>query len=469
MVMQRASDNAVLDAVAVEALRKRLAGDLVLPQDGAYDGVRRVWNAAYDRYPAVIVRARDAADVAQAVRFARQQGAPLAVRSGGHSMAGHGAVDGGVVVNVSGMKGISIDPERRVAWAQPGLTAAEYGAAAQAHGLATPFGDAGTVGISGLTLGGGIGYLARKYGLAVDNLLSAQVVTADGEVLTASADEHPDLFWALRGGGGNFGIVTAFEYRLQPVGTIVGGAVIHEATAETLERYFRVATEAPEGLTTIAFLMGAPPMPFIAPEKVGSLVLLITFVYTGDVADGLAAVEPLRHVGTRVGELIAPMPYTGIYQLTAEGSVSRPHAIRTGFTGGLDRDLAETIMTHARAMVSPFDAMQLRPLGGAVSRVPAGATAFAHRHQSLMFSAWGAWNDPAEAPQNVAWLQRAWAEIEPKMDGAYVNFLENEGPERLNAAYPELTRRRLAAIKGRYDPTNFFRINQNIRPAPATA
>ena len=467
MIMQRASDSAVLDAVAVEALRKRLAGDLVLPQDGSYDGVRKVWNAAYDRYPAVIVRARDAADVVQAVRFARQQGAPLAVRSGGHSMAGHGAVDGGVVVNVSGMKGISIDPERRVAWAQPGLTAGEYGEAAQAYGLATPFGDAGTVGISGLTLGGGIGYLARKYGLAVDNLLSAQVVTADGGLLTASESEHPDLFWALRGGGGNFGIVTAFEYRLQPVGTIVGGAVIHEATADVLERYHKVAQAAPEGLTTIAFLMAAPPLPFLPANKVGSLVLMTTFCYTGDVADGMAAVEPLRHIGTLVGEAVMPMPYTGLYQLTAEGGISRPHAVRTGFTNGLDRDLAETLIKHARAMASPYGAVQLRPLGGAVSRVPAGATAFAHRHQSMMLSAWGAWTDPAEAAQNVAWLQRAWAEIGPKMDGAYVNFLENEGPERLKDAYPELTRQRLAAIKGRYDPTNFFRINQNIRPAPA--
>jgi FAD/FMN-containing dehydrogenase len=465
MVMQRAAEPMVVDAPSLAGLRQRLAGEMILPGDVAYDSTRRVWNAAYDRYPAVIVRARDAADVIQAVRFARQHELPLAVRSGGHSMAGHGAVDGGVVVNVAGMKGLSIDPERGVAWAQPGLTAGEYGEQAQVYGLATPFGDAGTVGISGLTLGGGVGYLARKHGLTVDNLLSAEVVTADGRLLTASETEHADLFWALRGGGGNFGIVTAFEYRLLPVGMILGGALVHEATAETLERYYQAASEAPEGLTTISFVVQAPPLPFIPPEKVGSLILLTTLCFTGDVEAGMAAVAPLRGVGKLIGEAVMPMPYTGLYQLTAEGAVSRPHAIRNGLGEGLDRAMAESIMDHARGMTSPFSVMQLRVLGGAVSRVPAGATAFAHRDKNLMLTAWSAWEDPTEAAVSTAWVERAWRDLEPKLDGAYVNFLGSDGPERIEAAYPSLTRQRLAAIKGRYDPTNFFRVNQNIRPA----
>jgi FAD/FMN-containing dehydrogenase len=467
MVMQRTSERVVLDPVAVRELREHLAGELILPENEDYDSARQVWNTAYNRYPAVVVRARDAADVLQAVRFARRQELPFSIRSGGHSMAGYGAVEGGVMLNLSEMKGISVDPERRVAWAQTGLKAAEYGEKAQAHGLATPFGDVGTVGIAGLTLGGGIGYLARKYGLAIDNLLSAEVVTADGRLLTASETEHPDLFWALRGGGGNFGVVTGLEYRLQPVGTIVGGAIIHEATAEAMVNLYRVASEAPEGLTTIAFVLRAPPLPFIPADKVGSLILMTTFCYAGDVADGMAAIEPLRHLGTPVAEVVMPMPYTGLYQLTADGAVSRPLTIRTGFARGLDRRMAETIMKHARQFVSPFGAVQLRVLGGAAARVPAEATAFAHRDKTLMLNVWSAWTDPAEAAANAAWLERAWRDLGPMTDGAYVNFLEDEGPERVRAAYPDSIRRRLAAVKERYDPTNFFRINQNIRPAGA--
>ena len=465
MVMQMVADSPVLDAEAVQRLRERLAGELILPSDGEYDararcGTRRTaatrpWWCAPTTRRTCCKRC--------ASRAGREL--PLSVRSGGHSMAGHGAVEGGVMLNLSAMKGLSVDPERRVAWAQPGVTAGEYGAKAQEHGLATPFGDVGSVGIAGLTLGGGIGYLARKHGLAIDHLLSADVVTADGRLLTASETEHPDLFWALRGGGGNFGVVTGLEYRLRPVGMIVGGALFHEASAQALLNLYRVASAAPEELTTIAFVLPAPPLPFIPAEKVGSLVLMTTFCYAGDVEAGMAALAPLKEIGTPVAEVVQPMPYTGLYQLTAEGAASRPHAIRTGFANGLDRRMAEAIMAHARGFVSPFGAVQLRVLGGAMSRVPAGATAFAHRDKTLMLNIWGAWDTPGEASRNVAWLERAWGDLGPMTDGAYVNFLENEGRRRVRDAYPTLTRQRLEAIKGRYDPTNFFRINQNIRPA----
>jgi FAD/FMN-containing dehydrogenase len=465
MVIQYAPDAPVLDPAAVQRLRERLAGELIRPQDATYDYSRRVWNTAYDRHPRLIVRARDAVDVMQAVRFARTYELPLAVRSGGHSMAGHGSVEGGIVVDLSLMKGMSVDPERRVAWAQPGLTWGEYAERADAYGLGTPSGDTASVGLGGLTLGGGIGYLVRKYGLTVDSLLSAEVVTADGRLLTTSETEHPDLFWALRGGGGNFGVVTGFEYRLHPVGTIYGGAVIHEATTETLQAYVRVAAGAPEEVSTIAFVMPAPPLPFIPAEKVGSLVLIILTCYAGDLATAPAAVAPLRAIGTPVADVLAPMPYPALYQLSAEGAASRPHSVRSGFMTGFDREAAELIMANVRGLRSPFGGVQLRVLGGAMARVPADATAFAHRDKPLLVTLLNSWIDPAEAARQTAWTEAFWRRLAPHTSGAYVNLLQDEGRSRIRDAYPSLTRQRLAAIKRRYDPTNLFRVNQNIRPA----
>jgi FAD/FMN-containing dehydrogenase len=465
MVIQYAPDAPVLDPAAVQRLRERLAGELIRPQDAAYDYSRRVWNTAYDRHPSLIVRARDAVDVMQAVRFARAYELPLAVRSGGHSMAGHGSVEGGIVVDLSLMKGMSVDPERRVAWAQPGLTWGEYAERADAYGLGTPSGDTASVGLGGLTLGGGIGYLVRKHGLTVDSLLSAEVVTADGRLLTASEAEHPDLFWALRGGGGNFGVVTGFEYRLHPVGTIYGGAVIHEATAENLQAYVRAAAGAPDEVSTIAFVMPAPPLPFIPAEKVGSLVLIILTCYAGDLAAAPAAVAPLRAIGTPVADVLAPMPYPALYQLAAEGAASRPHSVRSGFMTGFDREAAELIMASVRGLRSPFGGVQLRVLGGAMARVPADATAFAHRDKPLLVTLLNSWIDPAEAARQTAWTEESWRRLAPHTSGAYVNFLQDEGRSRIRDAYPSLTRQRLAAIKRRYDPTNLFRVNQNIRPA----
>jgi FAD/FMN-containing dehydrogenase len=465
MVLQEIGRAQGIGAGALDRLAERLAGDLIRPGDAEYEMSRKVWNRSVDRYPAAIVRSRDAADVAETVRFARRHDLPLAVRSGGHSMAGHGVVDKGLVLDVSGMKGMSVDPERRIAWAQPGLTWGEYANRAGVYGLATPAGDSGSVGLSGLTLGGGIGFLVRKYGLTVDSLLSAEIVTADGRLLTASETEHPDLFWALRGGGGNFGVVTGLEFRLHPVNTIYGGAIIHEATAETLQGYARAAAAAPEALSTIAFVLQAPPLPFIPAEKHGSLVLMTLVCYDGEAAAGEAAVAPLRAIAPTVSEMLAPMPYPALFQLTAGGATSRHHSVRTGYMAALDASAAETIMTHAGRMSSPFGAVQLRALGGAMARVPSDATAFAHRDKALMLTLINAWDDAAEAPRHVAWTEAFWRDIQPRTSGAYVNFLEDEGRDRIREAYPTLTRQRLAAIKGRYDPENLFRGNQNIRPA----
>lgn len=299
------------DTLDLEAFEADLRGSIVLPGSPDYDVARQVKSAQYDRRPALIVRAADAGDVARTVNLAREAGLPLSIRGGAHSLAGYGTNDGGIVLDLGSMKGLHINPEARVAWAQPGLTAGEYTMAAAAHGLATPFGDTGSVGISGLTLGGGIGWLARKYGMAIDALIAVEIVTADGRQLTVNADSHPDLFWAVRGGGGNFGVVTRFQFRLYPVGEILGGALFLPPTPEALRNLLPIAQAAPEELTTISFLMHMPPAPFIPADQVGKLSLVVMFVWAGDPAAGQAALEPFRQVATPLAEVVAPMPTRG--------------------------------------------------------------------------------------------------------------------------------------------------------------
>src|SRR3954447_24396969 len=284
------------DALDFEAFEATLHGSMILPGSPDYDVARQVHSAINDRRPALIVRAADAHDVAKTVVLARESGLTLSVRGGGHSLAGYGTNDGGIVLDLGGMKGLHIDPDRKVAWAQPGLTAGEYTNAVAAHGLATPFGDTGSVGISGLTLGGGIGWLARKYGLAIDALQAVEIVTADGREITGSEESHPDLFWAVRGGGGNFGVVTRFQFRLYPVGEILGGALFMPATREVLRSLVPIAAAAPEELSTISFLMALPPAPFIPAELVGTTSVVIMFVWAGDPAEGQASLQPFRDV-----------------------------------------------------------------------------------------------------------------------------------------------------------------------------
>jgi FAD/FMN-containing dehydrogenase len=455
------------DASVLDAFAAALHGNLILPGTAAYEEARLVQAAAADRHPAIIVRAVDAADVALTVTFARETGRRLSVRAGGHSLAGHGTNDDGIVLDLRAMKGLHIDPERRIAWAQPGLTAGEYTNAAAAHGLATPFGDTASVGIAGLTLGGGIGYLARKYGLAIDALLAVEMVTADGRQVTASAESHPDLFWAIRGGGGNFGVVTRFQYRLYPVGEILGGALFMPPTREVLQALVPIASSAPEELTTISFLMSMPPAPFIPPDRVGELSLAIIFVWSGDPADGQAAIQPFRDVATPLAEVVAPMPYPGIYAFTSEAEHRMLAVHRSRFLDGLPDDAVDAILDAAATRTSPFTMIQLRVLGGAMSRVPAGATAFAHRDAPVMFLSIVPFEDAATEPVHRAWTASLFEALEPHDAGVYANFLEAEGEARVRAAYPDGTYERLAEIKRRYDPSNLFDQNQNIRPALA--
>jgi FAD/FMN-containing dehydrogenase len=455
---------------AVRSLQERLRGRVVRPGDGEYDRARRVWNAAVDRRPALIVRPRDVADVVEAVAFARTRDLALAVRGGGHSPAGYGTVDDGLVVDLSDMERLEVDPEGRTAAADAGLTWGEYNAGTHVHGLATPGGDVAAVGIAGLTLSGGMGWLMRKHGMTIDNLLAVDVVTADGRRLTANETEHPDLFWALRGGGGNVGIATAFRYRLHPVGTVVGGAIVHAATREGLRAYAEAAASAPDELTTITFVGKAPPVPFIPADVHGTPVHLIIPCYAGDLDAGDRALAPLRALAGRtpLADTTGPTPYPSLYALTDMAAASRPHAIRNAYLRELTDETIEIVLDFVSRATSPLGVVALRELGGAMARVPVDATAFAHRDKAFYLAAdnsWDSWEGEPRPERHIAWTEDFWRAVAPHTDGAYAGYLGDEGGDRVRAAYPSATYARLATIKRRYDPDNLFRSNPNVPPA----
>jgi FAD/FMN-containing dehydrogenase len=452
-------------AAAIAALGASLTGSIVLPDDAPYDTAREVHNARFDRRPSIIVRAADAADVAAAVRFAGGYDLELAVRSGGHSLKGDGTSEGGLVVDLSAMKGLLIDPEARLAWAQTGLTAGEVTAAAAAHGLAVPFGDTASVGIGGLTTGGGIGFLTRKHGLTVDNVVAAELVTADGRILTVDEAHHPDLFWAIRGGGGNVGVVTRFVYRLVDVGMVVGGGIALPATADAIAGLVRAARQAPDELTLISFVMYAPPLPFIPAERVGELTLMVLGVYAGDVESGAAAWAPIRALGEPIADLVGPMPYPAIYQFTAAGEARGGGSIRSWFADDLDLIDAECILSLMREAPSPAAMTQIRVFGGAMARVAPGATAFSQRDANVLVAAMAMFEVGDDPAPSDAWTSRAFETFVPKMTGVYANFLGDEGQDRVRAAYPHGAYETLASIKRRHDPANLFRLNQNVPPA----
>jgi FAD/FMN-containing dehydrogenase len=402
-------------------------------------------------------------DVSHVVSLARKTGMELAIRSGGHSLAGFSTTDGGIVLDLSLMKGIEINTHARTAWAEAGLTAGEYTAAAAKYGLATGFGDAATVGLGGLTTGGGVGYLVRKYGLTIDNLLAAKVVTADGRIRYVDADNHPDLFWAIRGGGGNFGVVTHFKFRLQPVDTIVGGPLILPATPEVMAAFATLADSAPDELSTIVNVMPAPPLPFIPAEYHGQIVMIAMLAYTGDIEEGLRVVAPFRALATPIVDMVGPMPYPAIY-LEEDPNLRVETAVRSKFIDTLDVDTARVILDHLRSATAMTSIAQFRILGGAMARVPADATAFAHRSERLMVTYLAMYPNHAEAAVHKAWAANAVAALKQGEGSVYVNFVADEGAARVRDAYPTATWDRLAAIKAKYDPTNVFRLNQNITP-----
>jgi FAD/FMN-containing dehydrogenase len=449
-------------------LRWSLAGRVITPDDPEYNRARTVVAGGIDKRPAFIVKVANADDVARVVSLAREAGLELAIRSGGHSLVGHSVSDGGIVLDLSDMKAIEIDPAARTVWAETGLTAGELSEATAAHGLAIGFGDTASVGIGGITLGGGIGYLVRKYGLTIDNLLAAEIVTADGDLLRVNTESHPDLFWAIRGGGGNFGVVTRFQFRLHEVPSVVGGMLILPATPETIESFVALAEAAPEELSTIANVMPAPPMPFVPAEFHGKLVILALMCYAGDAEAGAQALAPFRALATPIIDMVRPIPYPQMYppeEAAGEGDFHPRVAARTMFIDSLDRGNAETILGYLGSSDAAMRVAQIRVLGGAFARVPSEETAFAHRSRRMMVYLMSFYNGPQDQATRVAWVTSFAAALRKGADGAYVNFLSNEGQERIRAAYPGATWERLREVKAQYDPANLFRLNQNIPPA----
>jgi FAD/FMN-containing dehydrogenase len=451
-------------SLSIPKLRAELTGRVIGPDDAGYDSARAVFPGNIDRRPAVIVRPADADEVASVVSLARDTGIELAVRGGGHSGPGFGVCDAGIVLDLSAMKTLDIDVDARSAWAEAGLTAGEYTNAAGAHGLATGFGDTGSVGIGGLTLGGGLGFLLRKHGLTIDDLLAAEVVTADGELLRVDEETHPDLFWAIRGGGGNFGVATRFRFRLHEIPTIVGGILMLPATADVITAFVAEAEAAPEELTTIANVMKAPPMPFIPEEHHGELAIFALMAYAGDTDAGERAVAPFRALAEPLADMLRPMPYPEIYMPDEEDY--HPNAVgRTRFTEHLDEEQVATILDRVSTSSAMMAVTQIRALGGAMARVPADATAFAHRGSRFMVTVAAVYEQLEETPQQQAWVDDLAGTLLREGDGAYVNFLGDEGDTGVRDAYPGPTWDRLREIKRRYDPGNLFRLNQNVPPA----
>jgi FAD/FMN-containing dehydrogenase len=467
-----------LDDGDIAGLARHFRGDLIGRNHARYDGARRIWNGAIDRHPLLVARCSGVADVAAALRFARERGLVVAVRGGGHNVAGTAVCDDGIVIDLSPMKGMWINPGARVARAQPGLLWGEFDHETQQFGLATPGGIVTHTGIAGLTLGGGLGWLMRRYGLTCDNLLSADMVTADGELVRASADENVDLFWGLRGGGGNFGIVTSFEYRLHPVGpNVLAGVVLYPAARarEVLDFYRSWVAGAPDELMTIVVLRMAPPAPFLPTAIHGQPVVIIGVCYAGPIPEGEQALIPLRRFGAPLVDLIQPTTYAS-HQAMLDASV--PHGLgyywKSEYLPPLSDALIDTLTAYAWRVATPSSYSAVFHMGGAVGRIDPDSCAFEDRRAAHAMTIDAVWSEPAAAGPCVAWARNFWDAVRPhSMGRAYVNFLGEEGEDRVRAAYGAEKYARLQALKRRYDPTNFFRMNQNVmpsgpRPAPPT-
>lgn len=460
----------VLGAATLKEFEEGLGGELVRPSDANYDEARAIWNGAHDARPAVIARCASTADVRHAIGFARSEGLDVAVRGGGHSIPGFSSVDGGIVIDLSPMKGIEVDPSARTVVAEGGVLWNELDAATQEHGLAVTGGLISTTGIAGFTLGGGIGWLMRKHGLACDNLRSAQLVTADGQVITASAAQNSELFWGLRGGGGNFGVVTSFEFDLHPVGpTVNAGAVFYPGDrAEEIMRFYRdFVRDIPDELTTLVNLITAPPAPFLPEEWHGKKLVALIGCYIGDPEEGAKAMAPMSELGDPVADLIGPMPYVGMQSLI---DALWPHGtkayMKAGYLSELDDAAIETSARFHQDATSPASEIHIQHFGGAIARVPDDETAYGERQAPFVLNCIAVSHEPGGIETHVDWAQRYYAAMEPSLTGAaYINFLSAEGEDRVKSAYGPEKYARLQALKDRYDPTNLFHLNQNIAPS----
>jgi FAD/FMN-containing dehydrogenase len=446
-----------------------LRGHVFTPGTPGYDQARTIWNAMIDKRPAVIARCASSADVQHAVRFARDQGLEIAVKGGGHNIAGSALVDGGLVLDLSGMKSVRVDPARRTAVVEPGVTLGEFDHDVQAFGLATPVGINSTTGIAGLTLGGGFGWLSRTYGMTVDNLRSADVVTVSGDFVRASERENADLFWGLRGGGGNFGIVTAFELGLHPVGPqVMAGLIVHpfaDANA-LLRRYREVSLAAPKELSAWVVMRKAPPLPFLPADVHGTEVVVIAVLYSGDMQAGERAIAPLRAIGKPIADVVSPHPYAGFQAafdpLLAPGA---RNYWKTHDFAPLGDDALDIAIDAARRLPGPQCEVFLAQMGGAVRDTPEDATAYSGRNADWIANVHARWTDPADDEPCIGWARRLFKDLTPHATGtAYVNFMTQEEGARVATAYGAHYGR-LAALKKTYDPSNVLRSNQNITPA----
>ena len=470
--MADATEFSPMGALDIAGLQDDFRGELLHPGDPGYEDARRVWNGSISRFPALIARCAGVADVITAVRFARDTGLLVAVRGGGHSFPGLSVCDGGLLIDLSPMKGIRVDPEARTVTAQAGVLLGELDRETQAFGLAVPSGIVTHTGLSGLTLGGGINWVMRKYGLTIDQLLSVDLITADGGFVKASASENPDLFWGVRGGGGNFGIVTQFEFRLNPVGPIVLAGPIFwpmEESPNVLRFYREWIAEAPDELMTIVVHRKAPPLPFVPLELHGKLVVSVVCCYAGPVEDGEKAVKPLKAFGSPVLDLCVPKPFLA-HQAMFDLSFQHGwwYYMRACDVAELTDEVIDITVDHSLRINSPLTAFPIWQRGGAAARVGEDETAFGGRSAGHTFNITAVTHSGEGFDQEREWVRNFWSALEPYHTSVYVNFLMEEGEERIRQAYGAEKYDRLKALKRRYDPDNFFRLNQNIGPA-ATA
>jgi FAD/FMN-containing dehydrogenase len=453
------------DDSVVEQFGAGLRGTLLRPGAGGYDEARKVWNAMIDKRPALIARCAGAADVVHVVDFARANGLLISVRGGGHNVSGNAVCDGGLMIDLSRMKGIRVDAERRTARAEPGVTWGEFDFETQAFGLATTGGEISTTGIAGLTLGGGVGWLMGSYGLTCDNLLSVDIVTADGRLLTAGAANNQDLFWGVRGGGGNFGIATSFEFRLHPVRKLLAGMVVHplERARDLLRFYDEFTRTSPDALGSLAAFVTLPE---------GARAAAVVVCYNGGIEEGERVLGPLRRFGTPLADTIGPMSYTKVQRLFDQAfPPGLRNYWRSSFLKDLDERAVEMMVDRFSAAPSPHSAVAIEHYGGVVGRVGANETAFHHRDARYNFLICAMWPDPGREAENLKWAREFWEAMAPYSSGAvYVNYLgraADEGARRVEAAYGPEKYKRLVELKNKFDPENLFRLNQNIQPSPA--
>jgi FAD/FMN-containing dehydrogenase len=449
--------------ISIPQLRDQLDGEVIAPEDSGYDEARTVFFKGFDRRPAVVARAASADDVARVVNLARESGAELAVRSGGHSRAGHGTSDGGIVLDLSEMNSVDVDADAKTVWVETGIRAGDFTRATSEHELVTGLGDSGSVGIGGITLAGGVGFLVRKNGLTIDDLLAAELVTADGEVVQVSEESDPELFWAIRGGESNFGVATRFQLRLHEISEIVGGMMMLPASAEVITGFLEAAQAAPEELSAIGNVMLAPPMPFVPEEAHGKPVLMALMAYVGPVDQAEDVIAPFRALAEPLADMVRPMRYPELY----EGPEPEPQLASGAnfFTESLSADQAGEILDQLPQSTAMMKAIQLRVLGGALARVPNDATAFAHRDRRMFVNVAAMYADPGERETHDAWTAGLADSLGRDGSGGYVGFMGDEDEATIRAAYPGDTWDRLRAVKRRYDPDNLFKLNHNIPPA----